>query len=76
MFCTNCYDVQGPYAACKGAWCGACYKPLGNLPFPIKVQLDDEGELLDAGEQDRFLHGRAGDHLMTRFSVKSVISEM
>jgi hypothetical protein len=53
--------------ACEAAWCGPCYKPLQNLPYPVKAQVDEEGELLDSGESGRFMTARAGDHLMTPF---------
>jgi hypothetical protein len=56
--------------ACEAAWCGPCYKPLGNLPYPVKAQVDEEGELLDSGQLGRFMTARAGDHLMTPFQCK------
>ena len=70
LFCANFYDERGPDAPCKGAWCGPSYKPLGNKPYPIKLLLDEDGEVLDAKEKGCFMCGRAGDHLMTSFQCE------
>jgi hypothetical protein len=43
---------------------------LGIKPYPIKTQVDDDGEILDAKEAGRFMHARAGDHLMTPFQCE------
>jgi hypothetical protein len=71
IFCANSLSRHGQFAPCKGAWCGPCYKPLGEKIFAVKVLLDDDGEeLVDPSESSRFKEARAGDHLMTPFQCK------
>jgi hypothetical protein len=68
IFCANFYSKLGRSFPCKSAWCGSCYKPTSTLDFPIKMQVDEDGEeIRDPGEESRFLEARAGDHLMTPF---------
>jgi hypothetical protein len=68
LFCANFYSKRGPFAPSELAWCGPCYRPSGRLHFPIKVQLDDDGEeIRDPSKLTRFREGQAGDHLMTPF---------
>jgi hypothetical protein len=68
LFCANFYSKRGSFAPCESTWCGPCYQPSGRLDFPIKVQLDNDGdEIRDPSELTRFREGRAGDHLMTPF---------
>ena len=49
-------------------WCGKCYTTHPRNPFPIKLPLDEEGDLqIDERDLDRFKTGRDGDHLITAF---------
>jgi hypothetical protein len=45
--------------------------PLGKKTFPIKAQVDEDGEMLeDNGLVPRFRQARNGDHLMTPFQCE------
>jgi hypothetical protein len=59
-------------APCKEGWCGPCYKKRGNIKYAFRIQINDDGEeILQPGEEDRFLVARAGDHLMVPFQYKT-----
>ena len=71
IFCANYYARRGPFAPCESAWCYEDFVPLGNKPFPVRKQLDEDGEVLDEySDQHRFCQGRSGDHLMTPFQCE------
>ncbi len=63
---------QGVLQECRMlSWCGACYKPLGKVAFPVAQTLDDDGnELEDPGGNNQFMHGQNGDHLMVQFQCE------
>jgi hypothetical protein len=68
IFCANSLSKRGPFAPCKGAWCGPCYGPRGSKPFLIRAQYDDNGDIIvEPGGEIKFLEGRKGDHLMVPF---------
>eukprot|EP00978_Attheya_sp_CCMP212_P005518 scaffold12392_cov31-Attheya_sp.AAC.1 len=68
IFCANFLSKRGPFAPCKGAWCGRCYTPRGDKPFPVRADYDEDGDIiLEPGRKTKFLEGRKGDHLMVPF---------
>jgi hypothetical protein len=71
VFCGNFYSKRGAFASCRGVWCAECFVPLGKNNFPIKAQVDEDGEVLeDNGLVPRFRQARSGDHLMTPFQCE------
>jgi hypothetical protein len=60
--------VRDTWPDCKGVWCHKCYFLEDDGSFPIRRPTDEAGYvvILDR-DKDRFLHGRAGDHLLTMF---------
>jgi hypothetical protein len=49
-------------------WCGECYGPLGNKPFPRQCPVDDDGvDQTQVGDELRYLQGRNGDQLLVPF---------
>eukprot|EP00978_Attheya_sp_CCMP212_P013320 scaffold33445_cov54-Attheya_sp.AAC.2 len=68
IFCANFLSKRGPFAPCKGAWCGRSYTPRGDKPFPVQADYDKDGDIiLEPGRKTKFLEGRKGDHLMVPF---------
>jgi hypothetical protein len=76
MFCASYFDVHGLDVTCEATCCAPCCKPLGTLPYPIKAQIDEEGELLDSGDPGRFMTTRAGMMLFRCSDVNFVILEI
>lgn len=68
LFCANfCYS-QKSWMPCRQMWCGKCYKVLPGIKFHVIVPTDKSGfEWVRKGEENRFLVGRAGDHVVTPF---------
>ena len=60
--------TRGGFAPCLAVWCGECYQPHPEDPFPVQNLLHDEDELEDLETDERlaqrFRQGRNGDHLM------------
>ena len=54
---------------CRQSWCNKCYFTENKLGFQINKPRDDEGNIWYKKEEDkdRYLYGRAGDHLMCPF---------
>lgn len=60
--------MRGNYPPCRSSWCAKCYRPRGSTPFPIKPNLDDEGNPIKRDDDDfRFLSARDGDHYLVPF---------
>ena len=68
IFCSNFLRKRKFSRPCLAAWCGECYVPHPEDPFPIQDVLEDEeeNEDLETGEklELRFRRGRNGDHIM------------
>jgi hypothetical protein len=68
VFCANSSFARGPFAPCKGVWCGECYIQLGDKAFPRQCPVDDDRiDQTQVGDELRYLHARRGDHLMVPF---------
>ena len=68
LFCVNFCYKRGHWIPCQSAWCDHCYRDEGKISFPIAQPEDEEGfPLVDEGDEDRFMYGRKGDHLMSPF---------
>ncbi len=53
---------------CMKVWCGPCYTPLDDGEFPVAKPVDEDGLVIEEGEDDhRFMMGRDGDNLITPF---------
>jgi hypothetical protein len=52
IFCANYFATRGNFAPCEGSWCGPCYQARGIHNFPIRKQLDKDGELLEGEDDD------------------------
>jgi hypothetical protein len=60
--------VREVWPPCEGVWCHKCYCLEDDGFFPIRRPSDESGYVVIVDkDRDRFLHGRAGDHLMTSF---------
>ena len=69
LFCANFLLARGPFPPCNNVWCGKCYQPATDSPFPIQPFLrDEDDEESDVVAEDVKRHdhrrGRDGDHLM------------
>ena len=61
------------------AWHAKCYKPRIGDNFPVAKLSnyeEDEGEIKDEREVNKFNFARKGDNYMCPFNVICVISEM
>ena len=59
---------RGPFEACNSAWCDGCFTYDGNVDFPIRAILDEDGEpILRGDEETRYKAGRAGDMYLVPF---------
>ena len=60
--------MRGGWEKCNGYWCNGCYKIDNDNYFPIRRPKDEDGYVVIVPkDQNRFLFGRAGDHLLTTF---------
>ena len=74
IYCGNFYYARGPFAACRMAWHGNCYRLRTGDKFPIAKLQDIEG-INDPSEDDKFKFARMGTIFFAHFNVISVISE-
>ena len=59
---------RGPFEPCLSAWCEGCLSYEGEVVFPIRSVLDEDGEPILRGDEDfRFKSGRAGDMYLVPF---------
>jgi hypothetical protein len=56
IFCANFLASRGNWVPCQKAWCGNCYTPLEGGRFPMRLQKDDEGNML-VTEEDKLSFG-------------------
>jgi len=69
LFCANFASSRGSWMACHQSWCHKCYSSDNELGFWIEQPQDVEGVKWHKKKVDgeRYLYGRAGDHLMSPF---------
>ena len=71
VVCANAIFKGGEFEPCGKAWHGKCLKIMLGDRFPISRPSDEEGFLLVSKEdEERYLHGRNGDHLMVAFQCE------
>ena len=70
VFCANYSFRRGIFPACNNCWCDKCYTGFGGQVFQMRKAMDEDGNVLDE-EEDRFLHARPGDNLMTPFQCET-----
>ena len=72
IVCTNFSHPRGIWPPCEQAWCGKCFWAHEDDPFPVRCPVDEEGtSLILDKDKDRFMFGRAGDHLVTPFQCET-----
>eukprot|EP00978_Attheya_sp_CCMP212_P008069 scaffold18782_cov24-Attheya_sp.AAC.1 len=60
------------WTACRGTWCGPCYKAHPKDIFPIQEPVDEEGFVwIKKGDENRFKVDMNGSHLSTSFQCDS-----
>lgn len=68
MSCANASFERGGWPSCKGYWCHGCYKLEEDNYFPVRRPKDEDGYVVVVPkDRNRFMFGRAGDHLVTTF---------
>ena len=68
LFCANFASSRGCWSACLSVYCGKCYKPKADDRFHVHKPTDRSGfQWGPKVNEDRFMHARNGDHLMTTF---------
>jgi hypothetical protein len=56
---------RGSFPPCGNVWCGDCYVPHPNDPFPVQdLPEEEEGIEAELNEDHANARGRDGDHLM------------
>lgn len=65
VFCSNFLMPRGSFPPCRNVWCGDCYVPHPNDPFPVQdLPEEDEGIEVPVNNDHANARGRDGDHLM------------
>ena len=68
LFCANFSARRGPFEPCRSCWCDGCFGYSGDIDFPIRGIVDEDGNPIVRGDEGtRFLTGRAGDMYMVPF---------
>jgi hypothetical protein len=56
---------RGSFPLCGNVWCGDCYVPHPNDPFPVQdLPEEEEGIEAELNDDHTNARGRDGDHLM------------